>query len=567
MRTLDNYNRWLNSPLVSAKDKAILKKMPKEEIDDAFFKDVEFGTAGMRSILGPGTNRLNEFTVRKATVGFAIYLLDKYPNAKRDGVVISHDNRHCSRGFTLQTAKTLTEFGIKTYIFEDLRPTPELSFAVRYLKCSGGIMITASHNPKEYNGYKVYDENGCQLIPEKIGRLIDIISDLPNELNVTYTPVSHPAEIVMLDNKVDDEYVRLVESIQLNPNLDKSKFKIVYTPNHGTGLIPVMRVFKDLGYNVYPVESQCTFDPDFSGTKSPNPEEAISFEEPIKFATKLDAHLILMTDPDGDRMGVAYRKKKGQYVILSGNQTGALLLDYVLASRKANGTLPAHKAVMFNTVVTSTVGQKIASYYGIHTEQFLTGFKYIGDRIAFYEKNKKRLFQFGYEESNGALIAPFARDKDGTQACLMFAEAALKYFLEGKTLGDVWLEIGSRVGYYEDKVFSIKFEGSEGANEMKRIMNTLHKDRIRAIGDTNVVRIEDYEHSIVREVDKEYYLTQPRANLIKIYLENGSFIAVRPSGTEPKIKFYTCVVSDDPNSAKDKPQQLYDSIKKTLDIK
>lgn len=567
MRTLDNYNRWLNSPLVSAKDKETLKKMTQEEIDDAFFKDVEFGTAGMRGILGPGTNRMNEFTVRKATVGFAIYLLDKYPNVKKDGIVISHDNRHFSRSFTLQTAKTLTEFGIKTYIFEDLRPTPELSFAVRFLKCSGGIMITASHNPKEYNGYKVYDENGCQLIPEKIDRLIDIISDLPNELNVTYTPDPKPAQIVMLDNSVDDEYVRLVESIQLHPNLDKSKFKIVYTPNHGTGLIPVMRVFKDLGYKVYPVESQCTFDPDFKGTKSPNPEEAVSFEEPIKFAKKLDAQLILMTDPDGDRVGVAYRKKKGEYVILNGNQSGALLLDYVLASKKEQGTLPAHKAAMFNTVVTSTVGQKIASYYGIHTEQFLTGFKYIGDRIAYYEKNKKRLFQFGYEESNGALIAPFARDKDGTQACLMLAEMALKYFLEKKTLGDMWLDIGSRVGYYEDKVFSVKFEGSEGAAEMNRIMHTLHKDRIKKIGDINVTRIEDFEKSIVREVDKEYYLSQPKANLIKIYLENGASIAVRPSGTEPKIKFYTCVVSDDPNSAVDMPQQLYQAIKKDLDIK
>ena len=567
MGTLDNYNRWLNSPLVSEKDKALLRSMSQEEIDDAFFKDVEFGTAGMRGILGPGTNRLNEFTVRKATVGFAIYLLDKYPNAKRDGVVIAHDNRHFSRQFTLQTAKTLTEFGIKTYIFDSLRPTPELSFAVRFLKCSGGIMITASHNPKEYNGYKVYDENGCQLIPEKIDRLIDIIADLPNELNVTYTPVARPAEIVMLDNKVDDEYVRLVESIQLNPNLDKSKFKIVYTPNHGTGLVPVMRVFKDLGYKVYPLESQCTVDPDFKGTKSPNPEEAVSFEEPIKFAKQLDAHLVLMTDPDGDRVGVAYRKKKGEYVILNGNQSGALLLDYVLASKKEQGTLPAHKAAMFNTVVTSTVGQKIASYYGIHTEQFLTGFKYIGDRIAYYEKNKKRLFQFGYEESNGVLISTFARDKDGTQACLMLAEMALKYFLEKKTLGDMWLDIGSRVGYYEDKVYSVKFEGSNGANEMKRIMRTLHKDRVKKIGDINVVKIEDFEKSIVREIDKEYYLSQPKANLVKIYLENGATIAVRPSGTEPKIKFYICVLSPDPKSALDMPEALYKTLKEELEIK
>ena len=265
-------------------------------------------------------------------------------------------------------------------------------------------------------------------------------------------------------------------------------------------------------------------------------------------------------------MGVAYRKKKGEYVILNGNQSGALLLDYVLASKKEQGTLPAHKAAMFNTVVTSTVGQKIASYYGIHTEQFLTGFKYIGDRIAYYEKNKKRLFQFGYEESNGALIAPFARDKDGTQACLILAEMALKYFLEKKTLGDMWLDIGSRVGYYEDRVFSVKFEGSEGANEMNRIMHTLHKDRIKTIGDVTVTKIEDFEKSIVREIDKEYYLTMPKANLIKIYLENGASVAVRPSGTEPKIKFYVCVLSPDPKSAVNMPEELYKAIKKDLGI-
>jgi len=567
MRTLDNYNRWLNSSLVSDKDKAILRSMSQEEIDDAFFKDVEFGTAGMRGIIGPGTNRLNEFTVKKATVGFAIYLLEKYPNVAKDGVVISHDNRHFSRAFTLQTAKVLTEFGIKAYIFDDLRPTPELSFAVRYLKCSGGIMITASHNPKEYNGYKVYDENGCQLIPEKINRLIDIIAELPNELNVTYTPVAHPAQIVVLDDKVDDEYIKNVKSIQLYPDLDKSKFKIVYTPNHGTGLMPVMTVFKDLGYNVYPVESQCTPDPDFSGTKSPNPEEEVSYEEPIKLAKKVDADLILMTDPDGDRVGVAYRVKKGEYKILNGNQSGAMLLDYVLSSRKALGLLPEHRAVMFNTVVTSSIGKEIAHYYGVHTEQFLTGFKYIGDRIAYYEKTKKRLFQFGYEESCGVLVAPFARDKDGTQAVLMYAEMALKYYLEGKTLGDVWLEIGSRVGYYEDKVFSLKFGGSDGDKEMKRIMTRLHEDKLEYIDHLKVTRIEDFERSIVREDSNEYYLTQPKANLVKLFLEDGASVAIRPSGTEPKIKFYTCVVSGDPISAKDKPLEIYNALRKELDIK
>lgn len=565
MKTLDNYNRWLNSPLVSAKDKEILKNMSQEQIDDAFFKDVEFGTAGMRGILGPGTNRLNDFTVRKATVGFAIYLLEKYPNAKTDGVVISHDNRHCSRSFTLLTAKTLTEFGIKSYIFDSLRPTPELSFAVRYLKCCGGIMITASHNPKEHNGYKVYDETGCQLVPDKIERLVDIINDLPNELDVTYTPEKNPAEIVMIDSALDDEYVRLVESIQINSDLDKSKFKIVFTPNHGTSYVNAMRIFKDLGYNVYPVESQCDPDPDFSGTLSPNPEDQRSFIEPIKLAEKVQADLILMTDPDGDRVGLGYRDKDGNYQTLTGNQSAPILMDYIFSMRQKRGDLPEN-GVMYDTIVTSSLGEQVASYYGIKTEAFLTGFKFIGNRIDYYEKHGGPEFVFGYEESYGCLAAPFARDKDGLQAILLYAEMALYHFLNGKTLDVVWEEMGARFGYHEDIVYSLSFEGSSGFQKMKDLMNNLRESPLTEIDGAKVIRVEDYLRQIKKSGEKEEKITLPKSDVMKFICEDGTTVAVRPSGTEPKVKFYIGAIAEDNISAKSRPQKIFDALKLKLGL-
>ena len=420
MSTKDNYLRWLNSAKVSEQDKEILRKMDQKEIDDAFFKDVEFGTAGMRGVLGPGTNRMNNFTVKKATVAFAKYLLELFPKAKEEGVVISHDNRHMSREFTLLSAETLNDFGIKTYIFDALRPTPELSFAVRYLKACAGIMITASHNPKQYNGYKVYDETGCQLVPDKIKRLLELIDALPNELEVEYEVAKVRGENILLDNKVDDEYVRLVESIAINRDLDKSNFKIVFTPNHGTSYVNSMRIFKDLGYKIYPVMSQVEPDPDFSGTLSPNPEDPRAYIEPIKLAKEIDADLIVMTDPDGDRVGLGYKAKDGSYQTLTGNQSAALLMDYIFSQKKEKGTL-SDNGVMYYTIVTSSLGGDIARHYGVKVEEFLTGFKFIGNRIDYYEKvGNGPKFEFGYEESYGCLIAPFARDKDGCQAILIY---------------------------------------------------------------------------------------------------------------------------------------------------
>ena len=566
MSTKDNYLRWLNSAKVSEQDKEILRKMDQKEIDDAFFKDVEFGTAGMRGVLGPGTNRMNNFTVKKATVAFAKYLLELFPKAKDEGVVISHDNRHMSREFTLLSAETLNDFGIKTYIFDALRPTPELSFAVRYLKACAGIMITASHNPKQYNGYKVYDETGCQLVPDKIKRLLELIDELPNELEVEYEAAKVRGENILLDNKVDDEYVRLVESIAINRDLDKSNFKIVFTPNHGTSYVNSMRIFKDLGYKIYPVMSQVDPDPDFSGTLSPNPEDPRAYIEPIKLAKEIDADLIVMTDPDGDRVGLGYKAKDGSYQTLTGNQSAALLMDYIFSQKKEKGTL-SDNGVMYYTIVTSSLGGDVARHYGVKVEEFLTGFKFIGNRIDYYEKKGNGpKFEFGYEESYGCLIAPFARDKDGCQAILMYCEMALFYFLKGMRLDEAWDDLSKRFGYHQDITYSMEFFGSEGQAKMDNLMNTLHNDPFISINGLKVVKVDDIEKGERITKEGKEKLNLPKSNVVKLYLEDGSIVTVRPSGTEPKVKFYVGTVLKEKPKDNSFPDALYKSIKEVLHL-
>lgn len=564
-RIQDNYLRWLNSTIVSSKDKEILKNMSEEEKADAFFKNVEFGTAGMRGVLGPGTNRLNSHTVRKAVTAFAIYLIEKFDDAYTSGVVISHDNRHMSREFTLLCAKVMSEFGIKVYLFDSLRPTPELSFAIRYLKACGGIMITASHNPKEYNGFKVYDETGCQLTPDKIERLINIIDDLPDELNVNFTPNIHPASIQILDETIDDEYVKAVESISINKDIDKSNFPIVFTPNHGTAYVNGMRVFKDLGFDVRPLLSQCTPDPDFSNTLSPNPEDERSFIEPIKYAKEINAKLIVMTDPDGDRVGLACLNKDGQYQTFTGNQSAAMLMDYMFESLKAKGLLP-EDGVVYNTVVTSPLGEVIAKHFNLKYEAFLTGFKYIGSRIDYYEKRGGPVFVFGYEESYGCLIAPFARDKDGLQAITLYAEMANFYDKQGKSLDIVWDELGKKYGYYDDKVFNIAFFGPVGEEKMNKLMNILHTNPYISLDGLHVVKVEDYLKSVCFEGKKESKINLPKSDLVKLTFNDGTVIAVRPSGTEPKVKFYMSVNSKIKENNLNRCDRLFEELKKILEL-
>ena len=565
MNTQQNFSRWLESPKVSPAMKEEMRKMSPQEVDESFFKNIEFGTAGMRGIIGPGTNRMNYFTIQRAAVGFALYLFETFPKAKELGVVVSHDNRRMSREFTMQIADIFSKMGLKSYIFDALRPTPELSFAVRYKKACGGIMITASHNPKEYNGFKVYDQHGCQLVPAKIAKLIAIIDRLPDELALEIPPSLNRGEIIVLDSDVDEEYVRLVEEIQLNPALPKKGFRIVYTPNHGTSYVNAMRVFNDCGYEVYPVLSQVDPDPDFKGTLSPNPEEKKAYIEPIKLAQEIGAHFIVMTDPDGDRVGVSYLAQSGEYELFTGNQSAALLIDYLLGERKKKGLL-AKNGVFYDTIVTSDLGRTIAKSYGLKVETFLTGFKFIGDRIQYYLEHGGPTFEFGYEESYGCLIAPFARDKDGIQAILMYCEMALFHHLRGKTLDVVYDELQQKYGYRLDLSYSVEFKGSAGMQKMRDIMTRLSNRQIKEVLGQRVVEIRDYIHSVTRSEKGEAPIDLPKADVVILVLEDGSTISVRPSGTEPKCKFYFGIKGTNALSIQDRPKALFAELKKQLDI-
>ncbi len=563
---LNNYNRWLNSPVLSDNDKKILLNMTEAEKDDAFFKNIQFGTAGMRGILGPGTNRMNVYTIKKACVGFGLYLLKKFKAPQ--SCAISHDNRYMSREFTLECAEILNKMGIDTYIFDSLRPTPELSYAVRYKKCSGGIMITASHNPKEDNGFKVYDEEGCQLVPSKIKGLIDIISTLDDELTLEIPEGKVHGTNHILEKEVDETYVELCKSVQINPDLDKKDFKIVYTPNHGTSYVNAMKVFKDCGYDVYPVLSQCNPDPAFSGTLTPNPENADAYIEPIKLAKSIDADLICMTDPDGDRVGLACKNRKGEYVLLTGNESAAILLDYIISEKLKKGE-KLDNSVVYNTVVSSSLGAKICEHYGVRIESFLTGFKYIGDRIHHYETVGGPSFLFGYEESYGCLIKDFARDKDGIQAILLYCEMALFYKKQGITLDEAYANLAKTYGYYKSKLYNIYFKGSEGQAEMAKIMKELQDHPFKELDGNKVKVLENYFTLTKHDLDTgktEDIPNLPLGDLIKFIFEDGSNISVRPSGTEPKCKFYVEMVDKDLESAEARCDRAYAALKKLLNI-
>ena len=566
MSVEQKYQKWINSDLPDYLRKQ-LESMNQEEIYDAFYTNLEFGTAGIRGILGPGTNRLNIYVVRKATIGFSKYLIENVDDAKTRGVVIAHDNRNHSREFTLEIAKVFSSYGIKVYIFDDLRPTPELSFAVRKVNAAGGVMITASHNPKEYNGYKVYDEEGCQLTPSKIKPLLDIISSLGEEIDLTYGNDPIPGEIVTLNDDIDVDYVNHVLSIQINPDLEKDNFKIVFSPQHGTSLERARDLFEKLGYDVTYVKEQCSHDPNFSNTPSPNPEMKEAFELSLEYAKKVNADLVLCTDPDGDRIGIAFKNKEGKYELYSGNQTGALLINYILSQRRQKGLL-SNNSVIFDTVVSSSLGQKIAKYYGVETISLLTGFKFIGDKIHQYEISKEKTFEFGYEESYGCLIAPFVRDKDSLQALVMICEMTNFYLKQGKTLDVVLDNLMKIVGYHDDKLFSIYFDGPNGKEKMESILLKLRENPIKKILGSNLVKYEDYSSLKIYSSDKKEIgeINLPKANLLKFYFEDGSTISIRPSGTEPKCKFYFGAVSQNKKENEGKNDRMFEELKKELAI-
>ena len=553
-----NYERWFNCETLDPSLKAELIAMNEKEKEDAFYTDLEFGTAGMRGILGAGTNRMNIYTIRKANVGFAKYILG-LENGKERGVAIGYDNRHMSYRFAVESAKVLATFGIKSYIFESLRPTPELSYAVRFLKCAGGIMITASHNPKEYNGYKVYDDTGCQLIPEWGDIVVKYVNEVEDELGVEVcsNEEAYPY-MTWIGEEVDEAYYKEVMGIEINPGMDKSGFKIVFSPQHGTSNIPVRECLGRLGYDVVPVLAQCAPDPDYTNTKSPNPEVDMAYELAIIKAKEVGADVVVICDPDGDRLGVV-AKHDGKYVLMSGNQSAAVYLEYILSQMKEKGTLPDN-AVTYNTSVTSDLGELVARSYGVDVEKTLTGFKFIGDKIRKYEKTGEKQFVFGYEESYGCVIKDFVRDKDAVQAVLTAAEAGNYYKKQGKDLVDVLNELYEKHGTFKETQIALSKAGAAGAARIKEIMDNLRKEAPTTIANVKVVASEDYQASIRYEDGNEVTIDLPKSNVLKYYLEDGSWIAARPSGTEPKCKFYFSIKGHNAEDAASKTEVFHKAV-------
>ncbi len=551
------YQHWAESTLIDDATKQELKAMAgnDSEIKERFACDLEFGTGGLRGVIGAGTNRINSYMIRKTTQGYAEYIKKAGKDACARGVVIAHDNRRFSIEFARNTAGVLAANGIKAYLFDSLRPTPELSFAVRMKHAFGGVMITASHNPPEYNGYKLYDERGCQLVPHVNDLVVAEIEKIADPLSVRAMSLEEAGDLIeCLGADVDETYYNEVVKISLHPEMDKSGIKIIYSPQHGTGNVPVRTVLDRLGYCVIPVEEQCPPDTEFSQTKNPNPETDDAYILAMEYAKKNDADIVITTDPDCDRLGVAV-KRDGQFVRMTGNQSAAVLLEYILSQKKEQGTLPAN-GVMFNTIVTSDLGDRICEDYGVSVEKTLTGFKFIGDKIFCHETVGDKVFVFGYEESYGCLIRDCVRDKDAVQASLMLCEAAVYYHAQGKTLLDVLQELYKRYGFFLDALDNFTFKGLDGTDKITALVDGLRKNPPAKVGEVAVSDMEDYTSA--RMLDAGF----PKSNVLRFLLADGSWVAVRPSGTEPKCKFYFSVVAEDKAQAEIKLASMREVFEK-----
>ncbi|OLO25111.1 phosphoglucomutase [Alkalihalophilus pseudofirmus] len=545
------YSRWVNFGGLETELKEILQNLKDDEVrlEDCFYKGLEFGTGGMRGEIGPGPNRMNTYTIRKASEGFARYISEFGEEAKKRGVVIAYDCRHKSPEFAKEAALTLGMHGIQTYLFRDLRPTPELSFAVRYLNAFGGIVITASHNPPEYNGFKVYGPDGCQLPPGPANALIKKVNEVEDELLIEVgneNELQASQLLKVIGEEIDLAYNNELQTIIVNPEmvLEKgSEVNIVFTSLHGTANVPVRRILETSGFkNVIVVKEQELPDPNFSTVKSPNPEEHAAFEIAIQYGNKHNADVLIATDPDADRVGIAARDKQGEYVVLTGNQTGALMLEYILSQKSEQGKIPKN-GVVLKTIVTSELGRKIAEQYGLEAVDTLTGFKFIGEKMKEYEETGAKTFLFGYEESYGYLIGDFVRDKDAVQACLLAAEMATYYKSRGMTLYDGLIEVFSKYGYFQEGLESLTLKGKAGLEQIQSILSHFRQNPLHELAGKKVTIAEDYltqERAYLIENRKEK-LTLPVSNVLKYTLEDGSWICMRPSGTEPKIKFYFSV--------------------------
>lgn len=565
MNWKEKYNEWKNYPDLETDLRKELLEMTSAMLEDAFYTDLQFGTGGMRGVIGAGTNRMNIYTIRKANVGFAKYLLHHHTDAKSRGVVIAYDNRHYSKEFAYESARVMASYGIKAYVFDDLRPTPELSFAVRNLHAVGGIVVTASHNPPQYNGYKIYDENGCQLVPHLADEVIEYVNEIKDifALQVLdFDVLKNKGLITIIGKEIDDKYIEMVKTIQINKNLNKDNIKIVFTPLHGTANVLGRRLLSECGYeNVYVVESQTVNDPNFSTVKYPNPEDKEAFTLALELGKKLDADILIATDPDADRVGIAI-KHQNEYEFLNGNQTGALLLNYILSNYKEKGILP-QKGVVYNTIVTSNFGSVIARKYGLEVESTLTGFKFIGEKAKEIENSDKK-FVFGYEESYGYLISPFVRDKDSLQSLLMCVEAVSYYKEQNKTLIDCLYELYEEYGYYLDSLVNITLTGIAGQNKIKNILDDFRKNKPENISGIEVETIEDYLISTKYDKTGESKLILPKSNVLKFILNDGSWFVLRPSGTEPKLKIYIGVVGESLAEGEEKIKQINEYVLKRI---
>ena len=547
----ENYQKWVNFAELPDYLRQDLENMDEKTKEDAFYTNLEFGTAGMRGLIGAGTNRINIYVVRQATEGLARLIESKGGNEKERGVAIAYDSRHFSPEFAFESAAVLAKHSIKSYVFESLRPTPELSFAVRHLNCFAGIMITASHNPAPFNGYKVYGEDGGQMPPHDADALTTYIRAIENPFAVEVADVEAEKAsglIEVIGEAVDTEYLKEVKDVNINPALIEEfgkDMKIVYTPLHGTGEMLARRALAQAGFDsVQVVEAQATPDPDFSTVKSPNPENQAAFALAEELGRQVGADVLVATDPDADRVGVEVLQKDGSYLNLSGNQIGAIMAKYILEAHKNAGTLPEN-AALCKSIVSTDLVTKIAESYGATMFNVLTGFKFIAEKIQEFEEKHNHTYMMGFEESFGYLIKPFVRDKDAIQAVLVVAELAAYYRSRGLTLADGIEEIYKEYGYYAEKTISVTLSGVDGAEQIKAIMAKFRNNAPKEWNGTAITVVEDFKAQTSTAADGTVTtLTTPPSDVLKYTLADGSWIAVRPSGTEPKIKFYIAVVGE-----------------------
>ncbi|HEO5443843.1 TPA: phospho-sugar mutase [Streptococcus agalactiae] len=552
MTYTENFQKWLDFEQLPDYLRQELLSMDEKTKEDAFYTNLEFGTAGMRGYIGAGTNRINIYVVRQATEGLAKLIETKGEEAKKRGVAIAYDSRHFSPEFAFESAQVLAQHGIKSYVFEALRPTPELSFAVRHLNAYAGIMVTASHNPAPFNGYKVYGQDGGQLPPADADALTDFIRAIENPFAVELADLDESKSaglIQVIGEDVDIEYLREVKDVNINQDLINNfgkDMKIVYTPLHGTGEMLTRRALAQAGFeSVVVVESQAKADPDFSTVKSPNPESQAAFALAEELGREVDADVLVATDPDADRLGVEIRQPDGSYKNLSGNQIGAIIAKYILEAHKTAGTLPEN-AALAKSIVSTELVTKIAESYGATMFNVLTGFKFIAEKIQEFEEKHNHTYMFGFEESFGYLIKPFVRDKDAIQAVLLVAEIAAYYRSRGLTLADGIDEIYKEYGYFAEKTISVTLSGVDGVAEIKKIMDKFRENGPKQFNNTDIVLLEDFQKQTATKNDGTISnLTTPPSNVLKYTLADDSWIAVRPSGTEPKIKFYIATVGND----------------------